>query len=319
MPATTANVGGALLYRHLQEQIAIAIRRLQGEFIFERGLIPVSGLLQGGEREIVQPEIREFGEASISEMGADDIPMVEISATEANYRVFKAEAGFPITHSEQMAYDFARQNGGVVDPYDIKFTTALNVIRSRIDRFAAFGERTLGVTGLINNPNVADDNQTAENPYDPAMDGYSLRRWMLAPTSKIDTATEDVGGAIARTLLVSSNLYNQLEQTMLVNQGVSVLQSLEATGRRVVKSRRLNASALRDNGVFAAGTTTERFVVMPTDRLTLNRRLKPAALYPEMYPYSKGNRVVYPMYGMTSVTMINYPANMLYVNYNSGE
>ena len=319
---SSVNVGGSALFRSLQQRIPGILKERRGSLQFEDGtIVPYLGDLANiGNRTLVQGKVLEYGEAIISAPGTYDAPLAEVSVSEDEYRIFKSEIGFRIGYDEMAQFDAMAANGySYGSAYALKFEAALRAIREKLDRVVAYGVPQLGVRGQINNADVPEDNEVF-NPYDDSVDGVTLYDFMVSVVERIDDDTDSVEGESANIYEVSPKLYNLLERRFMgtsLNPGMTVLEKLQASGRTIIKTRRLKLSNLEDNGVFAPGTNNERFVVHPRDPEVLGRMGFFPQLYPENMAKQEGNSTIYMMHGYTSETLVRRPLAMRYVNYQA--
>lgn len=319
---------GTFQYRQLQQKLrGVLRRRLRVQPFYGGELIPTMTDLTPGTRELVQDQVLEFGEAALMGQDADDIPLVEINATENTYRVVMPVAGYAVSFQEELATEVARGNGMQYSPRDVKLTAATRVIEERCAKVAAVGSTSHGFTGLLNNAAITPINSSFD-PFDAGSTADDIADWILSLIGDIFTASNNV--EYPNTMLVSTQLGNLLERRRMPDSGDTVLSYIMRTQatrasmnagqglKKIVPLVECGATYLEANGVESAATNKDRIVLYPMDPEVLEKHMMSGAinLFPEDWVLNKGARKVYPMYSFMSQTIINFPGAFSYIKHN---
>lgn len=315
------SVGGEYLHRSLQQKLPKVLMQRRKKLLFENGvLIPTHTDLKPGAKEVVQDQIEEYGEAKLMSSEASDIPLVEITASENNYRVFKAMAGFGYSYDEEAAAAMARANNVRYDVRTIKMTTAARVIAERLNNLAAYGSTAVGVTGLVNNANVTLTDSSFD-PYDANSTAEDIADFILEEVTEIAVASNNVEDPT--DLLVSTRFWGLCRRLTMKDSAVTVLdfirERLEDSDvpngiKNIYPRPELLSEKLEAAGVQSSGTNKDRFVLYPRDEVVLERHIRITEMLPFDFTEVRNGRRIYPMRGCSTETIINYPGAIRYVD-----
>jgi hypothetical protein len=319
---------GIYQHRHLQQNLRQVLRRRLRTLPFYGGdLIPTSTDLQPGVRELIQDQVLEFGEAQLMAPEADDIPLVEINATENTYRVVMPVAGYSVTFAEEMAQNVARGNGIQYSPRDIKMQAVVRLIEEKCNKVAAVGNSTLNFTGLLNNPGVTPINSSFD-PFSAGSTPDDIADWFLSLIADIFINSNNI--EYPNTALISTNLHELMARRRMPDSSETILsyvvktqqaRSTRTPGRRIEAIEPLiecSAEYLEANGVESGGTNKDRVVLYPNDPEVVEKHIMSGAMamFPEDWVVNKGARRIYPMYSFMSQTIINFPGAFSYIKHD---
>lgn len=315
-------IGGAYLHRALQQRLTQVLRRRLRNLHFEDGsLIPTVPDLEPGAREIVQDQVLEYGEAKLTAADADDVPLIEVSTSENTFRVVMAVAGFSISFQEERAMSLAAKNGRNYQIRDTKMSGARRVIAERINKVAAYGDTALNFTGMINDADVTLTNSSFD-PFASTTTAQDLADFVLEELENVATDSNNV--EFPTDLLTSTEFMFLLKRRQMPDSGIPVLDYIidvqnERNNPSGIKRLRglqeLRSANLEASGVQSSGTNKDRFVLYPLDPEVLERHNEITQLMPEDYVQVKGTRKLYPMFGCTSQSILNFPGAFRYVDH----
>lgn len=313
-------VGGSYLYRSLQQALPGVLKKRYRKLMFEDGsVVPTMPDLQVGARELIRDRISEYGEAAILGADAGDIPVVEVSVDEDSYRVVMIVGSFSFSFSDEMAAQQATRNGVSYNVRTARMEAASRVIAEKVNAFAAFGDSKLSITGFVNNANVTLNNSSFD-PYASTTTADDLADFILEEMESIATSTNNV--EFPTDLLVPVAFYYKLTRTRIPDTSMNVLQYIMnvqgdrsvAAIQRIRALPELASATLEANGVQATSTNKDRFILYPLDDSVVSRHNKPTGMVPEDYVHRKGLIINYPMYQLTSQTMIEFPGALRYTD-----
>ncbi|MEM9214069.1 MAG: major capsid family protein [Cyanobacteria bacterium P01_F01_bin.150] len=314
-------IGGEYLHRALQQKLPKVLMAKRKKLLFENGvLIPTDPSLVPGAREVVQDQISEHGEAALMSTDASDIPLVEITASENNYRVAKAMAGFSISYDEEQAAAIAATNGVTYNVRNTKQTTAARVIGERLNDFAAYGSTNLNVTGLVNDGNVTLTDSSFD-PYDANSSAEDIADFILEELTAIATATNNVEDPT--DLIVDTEFWGLIRRRTMKDSATPVLDFIKArleesevpNGIQNIYPRpELLSTNLEAKGVQSAGTNKSRFVLYARDEELVCRYNRITEMLPFEFTEVRNGRRLYLMQGCSTETIVKYPGSMRYVD-----
>ncbi len=302
------------LHRHLQQRLPRILRKRRRELMFASGMItPVSFDLQAGVQEVVSEEIREFGEGQALADEANDVRIVDIDVTEVPYRVKLFAAAFGITFLQSRAYEEAQRNGRTWSVRDTKQDVTTRVIQEKINTFAAYGDGS--VTGFVNNADVPLNN-SAFDPFAGATTADQLISFFVEEIGDVRKATNLV--ETPDQILIGTDLDTEITATRLPDGTQNVkqylLENIEWIGD-IKATTELDSANLEANNVNPAGTNRDRVVLYPADPVVHELHMEPIQMVPAEYTYNKGLKQMFPMFGVTSPTIINYTSAMRYIEH----
>lgn len=320
--------GGVSLYRQLQQRLPKVLKRRLRTVHFHNGdLIPNFTDLQPGMRTLIQEQVLEFGEAKLMAPEAQDIPLVEVQASESEYRVVMPVAGFSVSFAETLAQQAMATNSysTQIESRRTKMDGARRVIEERCNSFAAFGDLGLGITGMLNNADVVLNNSSFD-PFSSSTTADDLVDWFLGEVGDIVADTNNVEHP--SLACVSTELSNLMERRRMPDSSDTVksfiLRTQKERSQRVpggitdiIGLQECRSSNLEKNGVQASNTNKDRIVLYSIDPENLERHIMSGLInmFPEDWVVNRGTRKVYPMYSCVSQTMINFPGSMRYLDH----
>jgi hypothetical protein len=318
---------GIYQFRDLQKKLTNVLRTRRRVQPFWGGeIVPTATDLQPGVRELVQAEVREFGEAQLNALESDDVPLVEITATETTYRVCMPVAGYSVTWAEEMAQNVARGNGVQYNARDVKMQAVVRAIEEKAAKVTAVGSTQLGFTGFLNNPGVTPINSSFD-PFNAASTPDQIADWLLSFVGDVLINSNNV--EYPDTMLVSIPLWELLARKRMTDGTTSILKyfvdnqqarSASRTGQRlgaIMPLVECSAAYLEANGVESGGTNKDRIVLYPNDPEVVEKHIMSGAIamLPEDWTISKGARRIYPAYTFMSEVMINFPGAFSYIKH----
>jgi hypothetical protein len=310
----------------LQQRLRGVLRARRRLLPFYSGnIIPTMTDLAPGARTMVQDQVLEYGEAQLMAPDADDIPLVEVTSTENEYRIVMPVAGFAVTYSETLAQGRAAANGIQYNPRDIKMTAATRVIEEKCSDVAAFGSTDLNFTGMVNNASVTL-NDSSFDPFDAGSTADDIADWFLGEIGSIAVNTNTVEYPTAA--LISTSLRNLMVRRRMPDSGDNILSYVLRTQREATNSQQqgikdifalpeLESAKLEAAGAQSSGTNKDRIVLYPYDPEVLEKHIMSGAIdmFPEDWVVNKGARKIYPMYTCMSQTIINFPGALRYIDH----
>lgn len=304
--------GGLNLYDALTKKLPEVITKRYRDLPFENGtIVPTVTDLQPGDAELSRDLLEEVGDAEIVGDDTTNFPIVDLSAEEDRYKILMVANGFSFTYNQIAAYERA---GNFQQVNNRKMMVARRGIAERMNKLAAFGNAGQGITGFLNNPNVPLDNSSFD-PWDANTTGDDLSDWVQEQVEVAYTANNN--SYMPSELLCSTEFWFLLNRKRMSDSGEKVINHLTQGEnpplRRIVWSSETRSSALEANGVQAANTDLDRLVLYPLDEMVVDRHNSTVGLLPPDYIQTKGTRKIYPMFGLTSPTMINIPYAMRYI------
>jgi hypothetical protein len=284
---------------------------------FEAGtIIPTIPDLQPGSYEVVKTVINNVGDAKVIGDGAFDFPLVDATASEDRYRVLMAAAGFQIGFQSERYEGFASAAGTLrARQYDIKVQTCIRAIQERRNKIAAFGDAALGVTGMLNNANITVDN----NSFDPnSATPTAFADFLISLVKTFHVNSNNV--FFPTTGLVGTQFYFKMVSLVMPATSITVKDHVEkALSDEDIKFtfkkvKECESAFLEAAGVQASGTNKDRIVLYPLDPEVLERHIENIQLAPPKYLQVQGLNTLYPMFGCTTPTIINYPSAVSYTD-----
>lgn len=301
--------------RFYEQRLARLNVKRPRELVFENGrLVPTLVDLQAGASEVVAENITEVGDADFIADEAGDLNVVDITSEEDRYKVILIAAAFGVTMQQAMAFEQAQRNGRQWNPSDVKQNVALRVIAERANRYAAYGDRRIGTTGMVNNSHVGVDTTTFD-PYSSSTTADDLIQFMVEGLGDVRKETETV--ETPDRFAVSVDLETRLTSVRVPDSGKNVKSYLidEVDWiADIISTPECNSERLEANGVHAPGTNMDRIILYPRDEVVFERHVTLTAQVPPEYTYTKGLKRFFPLYQAVSPTIVNYPGAMRYVD-----
>lgn len=310
--------GGTRLYRSLEQLLPGVLMKRRRSLRYENGdIVPTMADLQPGASEVVRQLMQDVGDASVVSDASTDIPMIDVSGTEDRYKTIMIGAGFSLTLQQQRALDFSASESSLQllnaqQMVQRLMSMAQRAIAEKANLFGAFGSTALGITGFLNNANVAVNNSSF-NPYTATPE--ALAEFFIDEIAAIHSASNTV--ETPGDVVVSTDLDFLLQGTKMSDGDMTVkqyiLQNYDAI-TSITPSLECGWALLEANGVLAGGTNKDRIVFYPRDMEVVERHIEPSRLAPEEYIERRNLRTLYPMFHCVTPTIINYPTAMRYTN-----
>lgn len=310
---------GLYLYRDLEQRLPQFLMPRRREMPFEAGaIVPTFADLQPGSYEVVKTIISDIGDAKIIGEGAFDFPLVDASASEDRYRVLMCAAGFTVSLFSERHEAFAENKGMLrARQYDVKLQTCIRAIQEKRNRIAAYGDVSVGATGLLNNPNVTVDNNSF-NPYAARTTPTEMADFFISLVKDFHANSNNV--FYPTTALISSNLYFRMISLVMPATSITVKdhvakalsdEDIKFTFRKV---KECESAFLEAAGVQAPATNKDRICLYTLDPEVVERHIENIQLAPPKYLQVQGLNVLYPMFGCTTPTIVNYSNALQYID-----
>ncbi len=319
--------GGSLLYRRLQQTKNRVLRKRRRNLLFEGNqLIPTNPDIQPGARTLIQPQVEEFGKAIVQSPDASDFRLIEINATENEFRIFMIGAAYKVTYGEMQANDFARGNGVQYNSTDIKMEGVQRAIREKANNLNAFGQANLGVTGALNNAN-ATLTDSSFDPFAGATTAEEIAEWFIGEAGDIAADTNNV--EYPTTAGVSTELWTLLTSKKMEGTGETVLSYILRTQREasagnnqaaitnIFRLTECRSATLEANGAQSGGTNKDRIWLYPQFDEIIEKHILSGAIqmFPEEWAGQGAGFKTYPMYSCVSEVIINFPGAIRYLDH----
>lgn len=313
---------GLYLFRDLEQRDPTLLMPRRAETPFEAGVdVPTKTDLAPGSYEFVKTVINDVGSAKVLADGAFDFPVVDASASEDRYRVLMCVAGFTVGFQSERRQAYASAAGTLrAREYDTKIRACVRAIQEKRDRIAAYGDAQAGVTGLLNNANVTPDNNSF-NPYSTTT-ASDLADFFINLVKTFDNNSGTV--FTPSTALVSIPLNYRMMTLRMPDSGISVKDHVtktlsdEGIKFEIRKRRQCNSANLEANGVQVGGTNKDRIVLYRLDPEIVERHVEMIQMAPPEYTQVSGLNRLYPMFGCTSPTIVNYTTAISYTDVVKG-
>jgi hypothetical protein len=320
--------GGMSLQERLRQLLPGVVTQPYEQLKYYDGtIVPTVPDLQPGAPEVLREQLKEVGDAAVVSDEAVDIPVVDISATEARYRTFMIASAFSYSLQQMRAIEAASNADAIgAARHARKMQTGMRSIAERDNKIAAYGG--YGVTGFLNDASVtSDDNST--NLYTATAD--ALSEFFIDKAATVASSTD--GRFVAGDLVLSYDLYVLLAKKRMTDGNRSVMSYLldpQVTGgviRSITWSFEAGHAKLAANGAGVADK--DRIVFYPFERMAadidpdmemfnqpeiVERHIEPTQIAPGDFWQTKDLNKVVPMFRCCTQTIINHPEAMLYVD-----
>lgn len=320
---------GLFLARRLEQLLPGVLTKRYRKLMFSDGMIvPTMPDLEVGAQEVVRESVSETGTARLLADNSNDIPLSNISTGEDKYPVFMVASAIGWTFQQTRAIEKA----GSADMVSSRRVSVVNrLIEEKDNRFAAFGDTSLGLTGFVNDPAVVP-NDTTFNPYTASPDDLAeFFMDQLAPVVRSSNSAEipgDVLVSIDMDLLISGTRMTDGTQTVKSyvlnnNDYITSIKGVPEVGFQF----------LEDNGVLASGTNKDRVIFYPFERLSgmeqvddgedgivdatpevCERHVEPLQQFPVEWHERRDGKYIIPFFKCSTPTIINYTDAMRYVD-----
>lgn len=300
---------GLYLTRYLQQKLSRVLFRRYPRLRFESGEVcPIIYDLVPGANTITQDIIDSVGEAKILADEAFDIPLVDISAEQDEYRVIRVAGAFHYTMQQIDAARFAN-----VPLRDRKIQAVRMAISQRLNTFYAYGNSTMGLPGFLNNPNV-DIVDSSFNPYDSANDVDDFSDFFVDLLGQI--INDSLMTETPNRWIIPSLLKTRLVKLRIANTNLNAYQYVAGAlndlspGFQILAINEVRSQFLEANGIHASGLNKDRFVLYDASGETAEIHADTVQTAPTEY---SNMRYMTPMYQCTSPVIIQRTASMKYV------
>lgn len=222
-PMTNDAMQSSLVFVQSQAaRINAEVYRIRYRQVRYRGLIPVDTTGPEWLDSIVFYSIDGAGRAEWLNSGSDDVPKVAMQMGSTVAKVGMAGIGYDFTTEE-----VARAQALGIDLTTEKANVARRGAEQMIDRIVWNGDTQKGITGIINNPNVAVVDAAATGTGSSAKWKDKTPGQILADVNSLLTGIWTGSGetAMADTLALPSAAYAQLMSTILPDAGGLTLLS----------------------------------------------------------------------------------------------
>ena len=120
------------------------------------GIIPINTSIPDWADTDTYAVLDAVGEAKVIADFADDIPTVEVFGTEYSGKIKSIAEGYlySVADMRRDNNNMANMGGPVRSVINSKVIAARRAIDQKLERMLGFGDATVGITGLFNNPNV---------------------------------------------------------------------------------------------------------------------------------------------------------------------
>ena len=318
--------GGTVLFRKLQQQKNGVLKSRRRALPFENpSIIPMSLDLRPGARTLIQDQVVETGKAVVTSPDAVDPRLIEISVSENEYRIMMVMAGYPVTWGENEARQYAQSQGVQYNTQDIKMASTIRAIEEKCNSLAAFGESSLGVTGMLNNASVTLTNSSFD-AFDANSTADDIADWFLGEIGAIAASTNNV--EYPTNAGISTELWNLMTRRRMPDSSETVLSYILRTQREantnmsqgirnIFPLQECRSANLEANGAQSGGTNKDRIVLYPLDREVFEKHKLNGAvqLFPEDWAGHAPGKKIYPMYTCDSEVIINFPGAFRYVDH----
>ena len=314
--------GGRYLFRRLEQLLPGVVSKPYRRLRFYEGqIVPTMADLEAGAAEVVRESLSAVGDAALVSDGTVDIPVVDISATEARYRIFMYASAFSYTMQEMRAIEKA---GDASFVNSRKQAIAMRSIAERVNKFAAYGSAAHGVTGFMNNGAVTADNNST-NLWSLTPD--QLKDFFMDWAASVSKATSGTFDSL--DVIVSHDINTLLTITRMTDGESSVKDVILRNSDYIRSIRWVDEAAF--NNMVGGQVNKDRIVFYPFEDLgivaegrdqslelaqpeVLERHVEPVQVAPSEYWEVKNLRTVVPMFMCVTPTIINYPESIRYVD-----
>ena len=240
-------------------------------------VFPVTTELPKGADSAVQYVYDAVGVAKVISNYADDLPRVDVFATEQVVRVKDLGVSYGYSDKEVANAAFARVNLSAS-----KATKSRRAIDLKINQIAWNGDTANKITGFLNNPNISEYTLAAGASGQTAFKSKTESEILKDITGFLQTiadATNEVEQA--NTLLLAPNAYAHLATTRLSGSDRTLLEFIRQVNpnlTRIMKVGELKGAASDGSDMMVAGyfdpdyiklEIPERFEQKPAERRNL--------------------------------------------------
>lgn len=304
--------GGLFLQRQLEQRIPeVYSKRYPNLWAIAGEVLPSVGDLEMGADTITAEILEQAGEAQIYAQGSNDTPLVDVSVSEDQYKVFVF-----IAAARWSIFELEKARKANKDLNALKLAAVRRAIDERAHKLACFGSVKHGAKGLFNLTGVPVDNNTfdADATATDADDYIQFFGDIITDVSSNSNSVEEVD-----TILVPEKLLDVGRRLRLPGSQTSALSYvLENWGaanggslRRILPKNECQSSYLEAYGVHPTGTNKDRLVLLPSNPDALHRKFYALDF---LDPQVQGTdwRVI--GYSGASEVLCHYPESLSYVD-----
>jgi len=317
-------VSGTMLYRMLEQRLPDMLMQEFRELKYENGtLLNVNFDLEAGAQKLIVDIMTQVGTADLVGDASGDFPIVDVNLEEDDYRIFAWGAAMSYTFQQMRRESFARRFAQLNQTRE---DTVMRAIAERINKFTAFGDSRVGVTGFLNSPLVGSTN----SPFDFHASGTSAKTFQELYGFLIDQVESFYTGsnnvAMPTTWAVSTEEWFKITKTVTSEDGsnyapaaanlkkyleVALSDELGAPFRIIHSPESLAANVA---AVGAGVANKNRTVLYVNDARTVTIHREPVMMLPEDFIAPKDGRMVYPFMACASEVVIHKPLQMRYID-----
>ncbi len=301
---------GIFLDRELQVSLNMVLEeRFPRLWAADGTVIPMTADLQPGARRLNEESQQTVGEAAWLSDYTEDIPYVDYSVQETDYKALDYAASFTYSVLELNAARLANK-----DIVGRKMRVVRRVMEEKAHKFLLFGDEKHQVTGLYNNPNVPVEDTGFDPNSAVAQDHIDFI------SSQLDkVANDSLLTAGVETIVIPRTLWTRWTSLLIPGTSDNVMsyfQRIYSSGNgitengltwRVVNESR--ADILDENGVVRSQPGYERILFLPFAADAMSAKMYPLTSMPAQL---QGLRYHVHNYQGISELMIHYPCELLY-------
>lgn len=276
-----------------------------------RQILPINMEVPNGAVTHTYTMIDGIGEAVISDMAGDDIPLVELRGTQTNTPIVSILTGFKLDLQE--IRQAAMINGMQIDAQ--KAILARKVAEQKLDQLMGQGDAARNIPGFYTNPNITPmsgltgDWKDATDPQDIVNDINAIVKQVF-DQSEGTWGSEENGKTV--TLVVTPAQYSILNNRNMTGfagqqSPITILQYLKTLNPAI-----RNVTFWNKGKGAAANSTDDRIVCLPMNPEVVE------AIIPqdfEIFPMQqRGLSYIVPAHMRFGGTIIRYPIACVYAD-----
>jgi hypothetical protein len=313
-----------MLYRMLEQRLPDMLTQEFRELKYENGtLLNVAFDLEAGAQKLIVDVMTQVGTADLIGDATGDFPIVDVNLEEDDYRIFAWGAAMSYTfrqmQRESFANRFAQLNATRED-------TVMRAIAERVNKFTAFGDTRVNVTGFLNSPLVSSTNSTFDfhATGSAAKTFQELYGFLIDLVESFYTGSNNV--AMPTTWAVSTEEWFKITKVVTSNDGANYapaaanLKSYLETALsdelgapfRIIHSPEALAANVATAGAGVANKN--RTVLYVNDPRTVTIHREPVSMLPQEFVAPKDGRMVFPFMAAASEVVIHKPLQMRYID-----
>jgi hypothetical protein len=288
------------------------------ELPFDSGLIvPIETTLKAGIPSVRQLVFNEYGKADYLSDQSKSMPLVDASASFDEYAVHGVWSGYTERFFEQLT----QSNNS-----DISYArtilqlqkTANRAIAELSNKYLAYGEAKLGVTGFINNANVTVEDTTfnAYTATPQAIFQYFVdiqdNQW--SGSNYTNKPMDLVVSPTLHTLLVKTK--SEENDNSVKTRLLTRVAGQEPIYRSINEAPELLFNRLEANGVLTGGTNKDRIVIYDRDPDAVCSEVEAQTIkmIPQKWMAAQTLTKIYGMYHLMTEVQWKNPTTARYIN-----